>query len=318
MHGCPIDDSTLDHLRAEIEAAPLRPHHGALLDAVGRVLAGRAFRFALTRGGWYRPGGVIRADGERVAADLESWAAEALRDCGDDMAEFLDRHAGEDLCATRHAGRTHYFVCAHGPGPADYLQLEVEEMREVLDRHLLNPEALPTDLGELTDPLLPALLDAQPVAPARYAFRRLSDMRLVAAQLSGPGDATSRFLSEWSASSASGKGHFSDHWILALREHQDRFHNLRLSASPVSLLARKLKSFHWHPECRGVPLADQIHAFDRAAGYSAAWYFHLVAGALVPRAIAGNLMLDIQEDFRYLPEADAALLRNWLHAPYST
>lgn len=320
MNGCPIDDVTLSKLRAAIEAASPRPHHSTLDEVVARVLPGQTFRFALTRGGWYRPGGVIRTDGSRVAVDLEAWARTELDACGGDMDEFLDRHGQDDLYITRHAGRTHYFVAPYGRGPSDFLQLEVEEFQETLDRHLVNPASPPADLEELTDPLAPALLDAQPLGPARYAFRRLTDIRLAAARLPAPvGESTpaARFLTEWSASSAAGRGHFSDFWIVALREHQDRYRNSVLAATPVSLLVRKLKPFHWHPEARGVELSEQIHAFDRAAGYPAAWYFHLVAGALVPRDIAHRIMRDIVEDFHYLPEADVALLEGWVRSPYS-
>lgn len=320
MNGCPIDDMTLNRLRAEIEAARPRPHHSSLQEATGRILLGQSFRFALTRGGWYRPGGVIRPDGTRMADDLEAWAEAELEACDGDMDEFLERHGSDGLYTTRHSGRTHYFVAPYGRGPSDFLQLEVEELQEVLDRHLISPEALPTDLSELVDPLAPSLLDAQPVGSSRYVFRRLTDIRLAAARLPAPvGELApaARFLAEWEASSAAARDHFSDFWILALREHQDRYLNSVLAATPVSLLARQLKPFHWQPEARGVELADQLHAFDRAAGYSAAWYFHLVAGALVPREIVHNLMLDILDDFHYLPEADAALLEGWVRSPYS-
>ena len=320
MNGCPIDEATLSKLRAEIEAVPPRPHHSTLHEAVARVLPGQSFRFALTRGGWYRPGGVIRPNGDRVTDDLEAWAEAELEACDGDMDEFLDRHGQDGLYTTRHSGRTHYLVAPYGPGPADFLQLEVEELREVLDRHLVSPDALPADLEELTDPLNPALLDAQPVGPARYLFRRLTDIRLAAARLPanvGETAPTTRFLAEWAASSASTRGHFSDYWILALREHQDRYRNSVLAATPVSLLAAKLKPFHWKPEVRGVELSDQIHAFDRAAGYPAAWYFHLVAGALVPRVIAQRVMQDMAEDYHYLPESEARLLEGWIDSPYS-
>ncbi len=320
MNGCPIDDMTLSRLHAEIEAAPPRPHHSSLHEAVGRVLPGQSFRFALTRGGWYRPGGIIRPDGSRVTDDLVSWAEAELEACDGDMDEFLERHGDDGLYATRHSGLTHYFVAPYGPGPSDFLQLEVEELQEVLDRHLLSHDVLPTDLDELVDPLSPAVLDAQPVGRSHYLFRRLTDIRLAAARLPaavGESAPAARFLAEWAASSAAGRGHFSDHWILALREHQDRYRNTVLAATPVSVQTRKLKTFHWNTGVRGVMLSDQLHAFDRAAGYSAAWYFHLVAGALVPREIAHDVMLDILDDFHYLPEPDATLLEGWLRTPYS-
>ncbi|HNA28877.1 MAG TPA: hypothetical protein PK437_02410 [Thiobacillaceae bacterium] len=320
MKGSPIDDVTLGRLRDAIDAAAPRPHHSGLHEAVGQVLPGQSFNFALTRGGWYRPGGVIRPDGSRISDDLQAWAEAELDACGGDMDEFLDRHGQDGLYTTRHSGRTHYFVAPYGPGPADYLQLEVEELREVLDRHLVSPESPPADLEELTDPLTPQLLDAQPVGPARYLFRRLTDIRLAAARLPSSVGETSpatRFLTEWATSRAAGRGRFCDYWILALREHQDRYHNSVLSATPVSLLARRLRHFPWRADTRGVELSEQIQAFDRAAGYPSAWYFHLVAGALVPRDIAQHLMQDLVDDFHYLPELDAKLLEGWVRTPYS-
>jgi hypothetical protein len=66
-----------------------------------------------------------------------------------------------------------------------------------------------------------------------------------------------------------------------------------------------------------VDAAGQLKAFDRAAGYAGAWYFHMVAGALAPRAIAGPLAGDLDAGYSYLREQEAKLLKKWLDAPYS-
>lgn len=320
MNACPIDDRTLQQLVAELEAAPPRPHHSGLLETAGRLLPGRSFRFVLSRGGWYRPGGVVRADGTRVADSLEAWAEKELADCDGSIDAFVERHGDDDLVATRHSGRTHYFVAPYGPAPADFLQLEIEELHEVLDRRLFDDAALPADLQELIDPLQPVALEAHPVAPPRYRFRRLVDMRHAVARLPAPvGELhpLARFLGEWARSQARGRQHFCEHWIVALREHQDRYRNPTLSASPVSLHARQLKTFHWNPQAQGVDAANQLLAFDRAAGYPGAWYFHLVAGSLAPREIAAVLAADLDTGFNYLREQDAGLLVEWMRAPYS-
>jgi hypothetical protein len=319
MNVCTPDEATLQRFIAELESSPPKPHHSGLLASAARLSADCAFRFALTRGSWYRPGGLIRPDGTRVADDLERWADEEMAACDGDLAECLDRHAAEDLLATRHAGRSHYFVAAFGPGPADFIQLEVEELQEVLDRRLIDPDNPPADLSELTEPMEPVTVDAQPVGRPYYRFRRLTDMRRILAgqTLSGPGTTPlARFMDEWQASRAGEQGHFSDHWILAVREHRDRYQNSLVSATPVSRHARKLKSFHWYPDKRGVDLGDQIHAFDRV-GYPAAWYFHLVAGALTPRSVAYAALEDIDNGFGYLAEKDLVLLRDWVLEPYS-
>jgi len=165
------DDATLRSLAAEIENIPPRPHHSALLEIANRIRPGCAFRSALNRGGWYRSGGVIQADGTRIADNLESWARAELDACDGDMAEFVERYAQRDLLVTRHTGRTHYFVATYGPAPVDFLQLEVEELHEVLDRKLLDADNPPDDLQELIEPIAPVVQEAQAIGAPRYRFR---------------------------------------------------------------------------------------------------------------------------------------------------
>jgi len=314
------DETMLRYLASEIEGIPPRPHHSALIATANRICTGCDFRYALNRGGWYRPGGVIAADGTRISDSVEAWAKAELKICGGDMLELIERHPDSGLLVTRHAGRTHYFVASYGPAPADFLQLEVEELHEVLDRKLFNPEVSPEDLQELIEPLAPVSLEAQPVGAPRYRFRRMIDMRQTVARVSSSdkrNDNLPRLLSDWAHSSAAARGHFSDHWIVALREHQDRYRNPVLSASLVSRHARALKPFQWNLDLSGVELYAQLQAFDRAAGYTSAWYAHLVAGTLTPPKVAYAVAKDLETGFSYLPETEAALLKNWVAAPYS-
>jgi hypothetical protein len=320
MIGCPPDEPTLQRFIAEIDATPPRPHHSALVAAAARLVPSCDFRYALTRGGWYRLGGVIRQDGTRLADDLEGWAESELEACDGDIDVLLERHAREGLLTTRHAGLTHYFVAPFGPQAAEFIQLEIEELQELLDRHLIDPEHPPADLPELTDPVTPQTVQPHPVGRPRYHFRRITDMRRAVARQAAPIGGQSplaRFMAEWEQSSAGTRGHFCEHWIVAVREHQDRYGNPVMNASPISLHARKLKSFHWHPDLRGSDLGRQILAFDRAAGYSSAWYFHMVAGALTPRDVAFGVAQDLQAGFRYLPDGDIGLLESWLDEPYA-
>lgn len=64
-------------------------------------------------------------------------------------------------------------------------------------------------------------------------------------------------------------------------------------------------------------MSRQLQAFDRAAGYPAAWYFHLVAGTITPPKIAYAVARDLDNKFNYLPDSEAALLQSWLNNPYS-
>lgn len=311
-----IDDVTLGTLASEIEKISPRPHHSALLAIANRIRPGCTFHYALNRGGWYRSGGVITADGTRIADNVESWAKASA----DDIVELVERYADSGLQVTRHTGRTHYFVAAYGPAPADFLQLEVEELQEVLDRNLIDTDNPPDDLQELIEPVLPVLLEAQPVGAPYYRFRRLTDMRQTVAKAAfadAHNDGLSRLLFDWSHSCAAKRGHFSDHWIVALREHQDRYRNPVVSVSLVSRHARELKPFHWDIELSGVDMAAQLQAFDRAAGYPLAWYFHLVAGTITPPKIAYAVVRDLDARFSYLPDSEVALIRSWVAQPYS-
>ena len=315
-----LDASTLHNLAGEIGALPLRPHHSALLEVANRIRPGCTFRYALNRGGWYRPGGIIQPDGTRIADNLESWAKAELAICDGDMHELAERHAGSGLLATRHTGRTHYFVAPYGPAPADFLQLEIEELQEVLDRKLIDASSPPEDLQELTEPILPETLEAQAVAAPRYLFRRLIDMRQTVARIAASDACNAglpRLLSEWTHSSAAARGHFSDHWIIALREHQDRYRNPVTSVSLISCHDRALKLFQWNIELSGIEMSRQLQAFDRAAGHPAAWYFHLVAGTITPPKIAYAVARDLDNQFNYLPDSEAALLQSWVNSPYS-
>ena len=314
------DDTTLRNLAAEIETVSPRPHHSALLEIANRIRPGCTFRYALNRSGWYRSGGVIAADGSRIADNLEAWAKSELAACGDDMAELVERHAEQGLLVTRHTGRTHYLVAAYGSAPADFMQLEVEELQEVLDRKLIDTNAAPEDMQELIEPLRPVELDAQAVGAPHYRFRRLIDMRQTIARSSSADTRNAgltRFISEWAHSSAAARGHFSDHWIVALREHQDRYRNPVIAVSLVSRHARELKPFQWNIELSGVEMSAQLQAFDRAAGYTSAWYAHLIAGTITPPKIAYAVARDLETGFSYLPETEAALIKSWVAAPYS-
>jgi hypothetical protein len=305
---------------AEIEAARPRPHHSALLASLVGLLPGCEFSFALTRGGWYRPGGLIRQNGDRIADNLERWAEEAVAKCGGELADCVERYEHEGLLATRHTGKSLYLVADYGRGAADFVQLEVEELQEVADRLLIDPANLPTDLFELTDPAEPVRVDALPISRPRYRFRRLTDLRQVLAKQARPGMPVSplaRFMDEWDASSEARKRHFSDYWVVGIQDRYDRYHNATVSATPISRHGRKLKSFQWCTEARGVELAKQIQGFGRIAGYDDAWYFHMVAGRMVPNAIAFALKSDIEAGFDYLPATGKRLLDDWLEKPYS-
>ena len=290
------------------------PGHATLLDALARE-GGPEFAPRVSRGGWFRPGRLLDADGQCVAEDAHGWLEQAWAEADEDADALADRLCGQGYRITREQGVTHYLVAPYGKGPAEYLQLEVEELQEASSHEL--------DCGEGIDSI-ETLLDRPdglpppaPIGRPRYSFRRLTDVAAwterIAAQAGKPAPVL-RFLDEWARASAGQQRHFCDHWVLALTEHLDRYRQTRYGAVPVAAHA---PSWQGTDEARGTELAQQLHDFDRAAGYGFAWYFHMVSGRRVPRSLPPKVYADLQEDLAYLPQRDLALVTGWVTEPYS-
>ena len=207
--------------------------------------------------------------------------------------------------------------------PSDTVNIAVMGIRSRGAQHAESLASLPNVnvslLCDIDERLLPkAVADLEKVSGKKA--RTETDIRKVLVGQPAPAGETSpltRFLAEWELSQANARGHFSDHWVIAIREHQDRYHNALTSVALVSRHSRKLKPFHWQPEARGTALGDQIHAFDRVAGFANAWYFHMVSGGLVPHAIAYALQADLAEGYGYLSDGGTGLLKRWLAQPYT-
>lgn len=313
------DEPTRQHLIHAIENASPRPHHSALLAAIDNIIPNSAFRFVLSKGGWHRAGGVLVADGRRLSQDLEPWVNTELAKCDDDFALFVERFGEAGLLVTRHTGCTHYFVAPYGPAPEDFLQLEVEELQEVMDRVLIDPAQPAQDRTELVEPTNYTKLAAHPVGSPTYRFVRLTDIRQVLVRQRSQGNASSplaRFMSDWVDSRASDNAHFCEHWLIGGLEHYQVDATTTFTATPLSLHLRTLKSFPWDASKTGVELGSQVRDFDRAAGYSGAWYFHLVASNLVPDSLVQALKRDLDNGYHYLAEKDLGLLEKLMVTPY--
>lgn len=318
MNSIP-DDQTLQRLINIIEKTPPRPHHSALLAAIGKEIADCSFRPVLSKGGWHRVGGVLQADGAYLSSDLETWVNAELAKCGENFGKFMERYADAGLLTTRHMGSTHYFTAVYGPAAENFLQLEVEELQEVLDRKLIDPEQPPTDRQELVEPIVRAKVDAHPVGSPRYRFVRLVDISDVLARQTVPIAGVSplaRFMSEWSESRAVDRGHFSEHWLITGLEQYDPVASTPFTATPMSVHSRTLKPFHWDVTKAGAELGNQIRDFDRAASYPGAWYFHFVASKLVPDALTSALKGDLDRGYHYLADKDLGLLNKLVANPY--
>ncbi len=279
------------------------------------------FRDVLTRGGWYRLGGVVDRAGQRIADDLARWGEAELSTVGDDLHALCEKHAGSGLRATRLVGRTHYLVAAKGPLATDFVQVEVEELQEIVSHELFAGDE-PGSLEEVFEPR-DTLTDpawGQPVGLPFYSLRRVTDvsafLKRMAGQKTEP-QAVHRFFDAWQASSAGNATHFCNHWVLAVREYLDRYRQPILQATPVAAVNGQPPKFTSTYGAKGLALNDALQRFDRQAGYPLAWFFHTLTTKTVPMAVAHAVIEDVQGGFCYLPERDVKVLKDWMHRPYA-
>lgn len=281
----------------------------------------RVFRDVLTRGGWYRLGGVIDAAGQHIADDLSRWGESELARHDDDLHALYDAYAGAGLRATRLLGRTHYLVAVTGPQATDFIQIEIEELQETIS-HVLFEGHVPGSLEELFE--APESSDAtaaanEPVSMPFYSLRRITNVSELLRRIAGnrpEPQSVHRFFDAWQASSAGQATHFSNHWVLAVREYLDRYRQSILQATPVAALNGPSPKFVSAYGAKGLALAEALQQFDRQAGYPMAWFFHMLTTKSVPQAVAYAVIDDVQDGFAYLPERDVKVLRNWLHRPF--
>lgn len=290
---------------------------GAFAKALGQALPDWKFRQALSRGGWYRLGGIVDDKGERVSDSLESWIEAALDERDGDIARLIDDFAGQTLYATRLVGQTHYLVAPSGDGSDDFLQLEVEDLQEMRVHRLFANE--PSTLEELVDPRGGADTP-QPVGLPFYTFRRLQHigafLKRMLAQKPEPA-AVHRMIEDWTKSSAGNTSAYYNHWIIATREHLDRYHQSVFRAQPIATLAGEAPEFEAAKGTSGLELYAALGHFDREAGYPMAWYFHMLTSKAVPHWVAQTVVEDALAGFAYLPQRDVDVVRSWLHRPYS-
>ncbi len=290
-----------------------------LAKELARLMPPLVFRDVLTRGGWYRLGGVLDDSGNPLADDLALWVEAELAAHGDALHALMEAYAGKKLTATRLLGKTHYLVAPNGPNASDFLQIEIEELQEVVSHHLFSGEE-PGSLEELIDPPRHQLLPAQPLGLPFFSLRRITEvgefLKRIAAQKPEP-QIVHRFFDAWQTSSAGNATHFSNHWVVAVREHKDRYHQPILQATPVAAVNGLAPKFESAYGAKGLALYDALQRFDRQAGYPLAWFFHMLTTKTVPHAVANAVIDDIQNGFRYLPERDVNVVKDWLHRPYA-
>lgn len=292
----------------------------ALARELAQIAPQYNFREVLARGGWYRLGGVVDPQGQHVADDLERWASDELAAHDDDLSALTADYADRQLRATRLTGKTHYWVARTGGGAADFIQLEIEELQEVVCHVLFKPDgSVPQSLEELVDPRDACPSHQAAIGVPFYTLRRVTDMAeflgAMRRQKTEP-QAVHRFIAAWEASSAGRATDFSNHWVVAVREHLDRYRQPIRSATPVAAVNGAIPRFESPYGARGLTLAAALQRFDRQIGYPLAWFFHMLTTKSVPHAVATVVIEDAQGGFNYLPDRDVQVVRDWLHRPY--
>ena len=309
-----IASPEVDKLAEGIAQVKPRPHHAPLIEYLEKTWPEVTIKHQLTRSGWYRPGGVLSFSGQELSKDLEAWLNQSLEKV-EDFAQLLVDLEIMQPRVTRYNGSTHFFTVRYGDHPLACWQLEIEELQEIMDRLLLNPDGPePEDIADLLEPLQPATLDGQALGAPHYRLGRLLHLReSVQEAVNAP--LIERFLQEWQE----GPGRdqvLTNFWFFQRHETLSRYAVPQLRMQPHAIKARHLKTLPWNLQADVLEMASQLRAFDKAAGYNGAWYFCMVAGNLVPRDLASRLIEDWQEGFRYISDLQAARIRGWLHQPY--
>ncbi len=298
---------------------PVAAGPAALARELAKLAPDLAFREVLARGGWYRLGGIVDGGGHQVASDIEHWAESELARFDDDFQLLAEEYAGKDLRATRLIGKTHYWVAATGRPAPDFLQLEIEEIQEMICQPLFAGDDLPSSLEELVDARDGCAEKPVPLGIPFYSLRRVTDIAeflgRMRAQKPEP-QPVHRFVDAWEMSSAGHAAQFSNQWVLAVREHLDRYRQPILAATPVAAIVGAPPRFDGGFGARGLALAGALQCFDKQAGYPMAWFFHMLTTKAVPHAVASVVVEDMQGGFGYLPERDVQVVKDWLFKPY--
>jgi hypothetical protein len=301
-------------------SVPVSAGAAGLAKALARLAPQLFFRDVLARGGWYRLGSVIDAQGDHVADDLVRWLEGELAERDDDLHALVDDYAQSGLRATRLIGKTHYLVASTGSLAADFVQVEIEELQEIVSHELFVGE-VPSGLEELAAP--PATGSGRlPMVQLGMPFYRLRRVTHIAGFLRRMAEQkpevqnVQRFFDSWQSSSAGASTTFSNHWVLAVRDYLDRFRQSILQATPVAAVNGLPARFDSAYGARGLALYESLQRFDRAMGYPLAWFFHMMTTKVVPYAVANAVVDDVQAGFSYLPERDVKVIKDWLHRPY--
>lgn len=290
-----------------------------LLQKLQTELPEHTVRLAKSDDEWYRVGGIVNRNGDRIAQDLIEWVERTFIECGHDFQVLIDHALDQQLIATRQTGKTLYFVVETGHQAEDFLLLEIDKSHEVSDRLLINEAALPEDQEDIIDPLIPSKVESFNFGHSYYQYRRKTDVRLFLKSLNEhykEEHSVKRFLDDWNRSSAR-ETVFSREWIVRPYQHIGRYGEQIINAEIINVHQQQLPHLDDMTPKHGESLQRLLGRFDRQAGYPFAWFFFMLKGRLVSPHNGENVYKDLNGDFSYLPKRDEAILRDWVASPYN-
>lgn len=309
-----VDTNELIH--ACTQAKPDREQTD-LLQRINKAVGNMQFQHVLSRTGWHRPGGAVTRDGERVTNNLRNWAEQ---ESAGQVSSLLEKYADKGWFATRLLGTTHYLVATTGNGSADFIQVEVEELQEVLARPLFDPDWYPESLEEFVEPIDFPELEPEPVGAPRYLFRRAIPMAKTLEELRAEGIESRRmrrFMRDWNKSTAAINTSFWNHWVIRFIPYTDRYGDKKFNLKPLTTYPDLVPDVAGALIQRGAGLANLIRDIDRQAEYPMAWYFFMLTTPGIKHEIAWSVMVDHSTGFDYLPKRDIEVIQSWCEDPYS-
>ncbi|MFZ2172327.1 MAG: hypothetical protein WAW61_22165 [Methylococcaceae bacterium] len=277
-------------------------------------------RLAKTGEEWYRLGGIVDMEGNRIASDLVEWTERTYIECGKNLQTLIDHARKLKLIATRQTGNTLHFVVQTGSKAEQFIQIDIDKTHEMSDRLLVGERNPPEDLEEFIDPLDPECIEAFHIGTSRYSYRRKTDVAVFMDEINKyhiEEHPVQRFMDDWNRSSALQKAVLSDDWIVRPFRHTGRFGEQQINVEIINTQQKHMPHLDNINGKKGVSLHNLLTRFDRQAGYPFAWFFYMIKGKLVSTHSGVAVFKDISGDFSYLPERDVAVLKDWVSTPYN-
>ncbi|MGQ7908769.1 hypothetical protein [Burkholderia sp. BC1] len=124
-----------DVLATIVAATPVTPKHAELLTALATRTDYRGARYAVTRDEFSeRPARVIDAEGREIAADYHAWIDAQLDAHGGSVQDVLITHQDSGYQLVEVQPLLHFFVYDRGGDQDNFVQLEVWEEQEFVER----------------------------------------------------------------------------------------------------------------------------------------------------------------------------------------